>query len=1606
MPRKKKGSPARIPSGLPEGGSRGIDTGYRPLPMASNFLSSTSLSSSAKEDILRNMQEMFSHLDPEVIYIVLSECDFRVENAMDSLLELAAAGPEPVTPSVSGFERTAAELLSPQHFTRSQTGRSTSPNSFFTEDMDFLIDQEVQSLSVQEPRVKQLESTFSFSSCSQQKVPEPLQSNLKLQCSGLSIEKTQSLQSLQMSGSSSPLDELSVFGDEDIQQVTVLDKPFTTEPAADKNIPSADLASGRPSAFQVYTKHTQLNHSLETTEVMASDARVEDSISNSNRSDVKIDSSATLPWNIKAPVFCPQAQAPVFITPVASNWPPEPRPANAWYRPLSHAPLRPCAAIPKSWTLPPPQPPSGQNSRLCLEGKVLVLLRGAPGSGKSTLARALLAHNPGGIVLSTDEYFKVNGNYHFNPAMLGEAHSWNHNRAEIAFESGVNPIVIDNTNLQAWEMRPYVVQALKHNYKVLFKEPDTWWKNKARELERRTKHGVPVETIRRMLCGYDRYVTVKSIMGSQMPEQKHQQPADPRELPLGQEVPCPDLVGESAEKNNKSNLTPGASLPDISTTHDSNYFRCADSLQKKADIDMSVLESELDKLGANQGIPDCIVESVINVNHPKDQLPVAFSESIGQRVKRERAGRNDGSSLDPVDLSKEDEYESQGVTVEAKMVDFEGDWPTAGSFDQRQVRKRERQNKNDIKTVEENDFVEAKTKDLTQPDVTELHNLDLIQIGVASSSSSLSENSVKTECRSGELQRSQSDIGELPDCVSDSKAAEMVIESECDIKPSVGQSTTAHNSTIDNNEAQVKEELCCGEMCESHKFESIVETEISQIDDVSGSQEPKQRHIRRSGKQCKLALTFTQNCRELSVDSPESSAAVATIDDGPGQEFKSDLCSEIEMKSDNEAKKRIFTQTESQDFALLWRVNHQVGPNTSGTVSDSDISVLCGDPTRFVPEPCPDTDAAIQLTNHKEVPYSVVNEKGTQVEEKELGKTQDCLEILRRHFKLVTLDTLEDLYEKCQQDLEWTTNLLLDSGEQFFMDDEEEEQTPCLGCENDSVEPCYDVLNVPQAEVQTVSGPDVVVEEIKQSSCSTLEPCRSFNTNNFDSITAHGMLDSISVLQEENVEENDAALLQTKENVPISENGADLSENSQHRGWEGEVCGGITSGAEMIEGEIQDDLCSMGEIERMLQAELKELEREEKHREEVGEKTMKQRRTQLMEIKSVELRLPTELALQLSELFGPVGVDPETDSPEDYVLQMDLNLAKLLHQKWKDSVQERQKHAALSLKLLQENSAHWSKSQQRPMDGSYLGCFRDGTSHLDSHPGAGGHLPFMDHWNVSRPHVSLRDIIKEELALQQTREKAGLSQADLEKRNGATLLKEEQLLAHFPSIDRHFLLDIFRDHNYSLTQTELFLQSLLGEEAVKTVVAPEAPQFGHSRAASKDRDKKPVEPLIPVYQDTEDPEYQDFRAEANLQRKRQLESFAKASEAYKQGHGEVASFYAQQGHLHGQRMREANHRAAVQIFERVNATLLPNNVLDLHGLHVEEALEHLTDFIERKTTEFRQGHCRPQLSIITGIGNHSQWGVARIRPAVLKYLKNNRYRFTEPNPGLLLVSLK
>ncbi|KAM9192737.1 NEDD4-binding protein 2-like 1 isoform 1-T1 [Dugong dugon] len=167
---------------------------------------------------------------------------------------------------------------------------------------------------------------------------------------------------------------------------------------------------------------------------------------------------------------------------------------------------------------PRPPPPRGTPPRRHSFRKHLYLLRGLPGSGKTTLARQLQLDFPRAVIFSTDDFFsQEDGTYEFNPDFLEEAHKWNQKRARKAMRNGVSPIIIDNTNLQAWEMKPYALMALENNYEVLFREPATRWKFNVPELARRNIHGVPREKIHRMKEQYEHGVTFHSVLHAEKP---------------------------------------------------------------------------------------------------------------------------------------------------------------------------------------------------------------------------------------------------------------------------------------------------------------------------------------------------------------------------------------------------------------------------------------------------------------------------------------------------------------------------------------------------------------------------------------------------------------------------------------------------------------------------------------------------------------------------------------------------------------------------------------------------------------------------------------------------------------------------------------------------------------------------------------------------------------------------------------------------------------------------------------------------------------------------------------------------------------------------------
>ena len=116
-----------------------------------------------------------------------------------------------------------------------------------------------------------------------------------------------------------------------------------------------------------------------------------------------------------------------------------------------------------------------------IKSKKMYLLRGVPGSGKSTKSNAILSENGIDIsnifiknqhILSTDDFFIVNGKYKFDPRKLVQYHEANKMRTEEQMKKGISPLLIDNTNIMPWEMKNYVELADKYGYETIILNPE------------------------------------------------------------------------------------------------------------------------------------------------------------------------------------------------------------------------------------------------------------------------------------------------------------------------------------------------------------------------------------------------------------------------------------------------------------------------------------------------------------------------------------------------------------------------------------------------------------------------------------------------------------------------------------------------------------------------------------------------------------------------------------------------------------------------------------------------------------------------------------------------------------------------------------------------------------------------------------------------------------------------------------------------------------------------------------------------------------------------------------------------------------------------------
>ncbi|XP_064860557.1 NEDD4-binding protein 2-like [Oncorhynchus nerka] len=1426
MPRKKKNghSPARVPGlsndnnyyripGTSDGaplsrsefhtGTNSHDYGSTNMLVSTNS-GGISATSQDKDEIVRTMKEMFYHLDPEVLYIVLAECDFKVENAMDSLLELSVAAERvgPLPPLLSGFELTAA-LLSPQHNSSKPdlhphppTGESAVPLSpprrapplrsednqdlttDLTEEFDVLIDRELENLTLQQEAEARdhgdlHSSSSSVSSLSfpvqppgaqQQALPQPLQSSPRASASRRGLPGDQPcpdrvFSAGQASGPHSPVSDLSLNFSGGAagyrRQRSLLDfSHLTSSPSeTDRTKPSLLLdpgAADRPSAFQAYRKLDQFTVHPEGERTVPPGGVVRGARTKTSVAGEEERLNNPSFWNTRAPEFQPhvrgnQATGPAFIVPVAlspSSWHTRATPASHW---LAQGPVGQAATVPRSWTggvSAGPRAPllSGQHGRLRLEGHVLVLLRGAPGSGKSTLARAMLEQNPHGVVLSTDDYFCRHGDYRYDPSALGEAHEWNHARAQEVMEASFSPVVIDNTNI-------------------------------------RTRHSVKAEKIRWMMENYDRHVTIHSIMGALTPNYPHYDPTRPpittpnyppnrtqHDPPSRRQTTSP--TGPNTTPHHDAKLPPQqdpspthqeAKLPPNRTQHDPHHD--AKLLPQQ---DPSPPHQEA-KLPPNRTQAQPIRRPNYPPTGPKP-IPSGgqtTTPSGGQTTPHQEA------KLPPIRRPNYPPIRGQPAPIRRPNYP-----PSGGQTTPHQEAKLppiRRPNYHPIRRPNYHPIRRPNYHPIRRPNYHPIRRPNYHPIRRLARHSKFpqhTQTASQTTPQQETRDRAQVSDKARRDLVGEQR---LVQGSERSCPSSPPRFPTCRRPAA--RESHNPGSQLCPRVHSVEAGEGSHVGEVSQCTDASetrmegevghlGGGSEERRQSRRAEKQCKLALTFTNNtppspkpqtdpdldpnsdlAPNLDSDLDPNSDLASNLDSDldPNSDLASNLDSDLDpnsdlapnLDSDLDPNSDLAPNLDSDldpnsdlapnlDSDLDPNLHSDLDPNLHSDLdpnlhSDLDPNLHSDlDPnlhSDLDPNPNSDLDPNLHSDLDPNLPSDLdpnlhsdlhsryhgglgrrwvhpsgqrggavlTHEKGSQVEERELeeGRTrQQNLVILRRHFKLVNRHTLEDLYDTCQQDLEWTSNLLLDSGERLFLEEEEDEE------EGDGDLDMAVGVSLEERTERRVTPPG---EQASASSFFDSEAIVVLGRREEEEETwrtGGGVDEGVGGVSGLYHPVSGGGGGSEEQNTPLGEStrlehgppGRDVAEQ--------EVVRDSESGADAEQWEREEE--EGDEVTQSLLAQLEEMERREEEEERKGRKEKEKRRDRLVDIQSVELKLPTELALQLVELFGPVGVLPGLCSPDDYSVRMDLNMARLLHQKWKDTVQEKQRQAALSYHLLQE----------------------------------------------------------------------------------------------------------------------------------------------------------------------------------------------------------------------------------------------------------------------------------------------------------------------------------
>ncbi|XP_024539051.1 SMR domain-containing protein At5g58720-like [Selaginella moellendorffii] len=240
----------------------------------------------------------------------------------------------------------------------------------------------------------------------------------------------------------------------------------------------------------------------------------------------------------------------------------------------------------------------------------------------------------------------------------------------------------------------------------------------------------------------------------------------------------------------------------------------------------------------------------------------------------------------------------------------------------------------------------------------------------------------------------------------------------------------------------------------------------------------------------------------------------------------------------------------------------------------------------------------------------------------------------------------------------------------------------------------------------------------------------------------------------------------------------------------------------------------------------------------------------------------------------------------------------------------------------------------------------------------------------------------------------------------------EKLKSSFPSVDPRTLEEVLKttENDFSaamnyLSEAGLTPMKEVAQEFLKKVFKPPDPRIEKESdwTEVKVKPKAPRRPskiddkISKDGRDNLEPEHASAVEYWSIMK----DCFLKATAAYSSGHRSLASHLSEKGRKYRQLALQARDRESKRIFRTKNNGYNNNITIDLHAQHVDEALRlfklHL-DALQAITSVHT-------LTVITGSGNHAANGKPKLKPAIIAYMNRKGLKWSEVNPGCLILDL-